>query len=228
MSAPTARRCVKRSCRVEALDLLSGQVEFFENDACQFAYRESRFKLADRGRYLILSVTYRLLPGGAPTVRYVELNRDLAAEGITHPTLAMVRETVLDIRRKKSMLLDPHDPNARSAGSFFINPALLPAEFDRLQATCLSVTGERIPGFPSAEGHVKIPAAWLIERAGIERGYTHGHVGISTRHTLAVVNHGGASAHEVIALAREVRDRVYDRFGIALVPEPFFVGVVWE
>jgi UDP-N-acetylmuramate dehydrogenase len=212
--------------RVEALDLHTrGRVEFTSAE-CEFGYRESRFKVRERGRYVVLGVTYQLAPGGAPALRYAELRRYFAARGVEDPTLAEVRRAVLEIRRGKSMVLDAGDPDARSAGSFFVNPVLTAEEFAALEAREAPGLrpGERVPGFAAGGGRVKLPAAWLIERAGFEKGYARGNAGISTKHALAIVNRGGATAAEIASLAREIRKRVRERFGVTLTPEPVFVN----
>ncbi|HEV7502521.1 MAG TPA: UDP-N-acetylmuramate dehydrogenase [Vicinamibacteria bacterium] len=215
--------------RVEALDLETGRVTRFLNAECGFAYRDSRFKSADKGRFIVLSVTYALRPGGAPAVRYAELARHLEERQLSHPSLPQVREAIVGLRRRKSMVLDPEDPNSRSVGSFFTNP-IVPAEVaDALEARLLRegvlAEGQRPPRFPAGEGRVKLSAAWLIERAGLAKGYGEGKVGLSSNHTLALVNRGGAAAADVVAFAREVRERVRARFGITLVPEPVFVNL---
>ncbi len=214
---------------VEALDLQTGRVCRLTNAQCGFAYRDSRFKSADRGRFIVLRVTYALRPGGTPAVRYAELARNLEERGLGVPSLAEVREAVIGLRRRKSMVLDPEDPNARSVGSFFTNPIVPAAVADELETVLrrdgILREGEHPPRFPAGDGRVKLSAAWLIERAGLARGYQRGNVGLSSRHTLAIVNRGGAAASEVVALAREVRERVHDRFGVTLVPEPVFVNV---
>ncbi len=215
--------------RVEALDRASGGVADFDNAECAFAYRQSRFKGRDRDRYVILRVTYTLRPGSAPAVRYAELARHLEGKGAGAPSLAEVRAAVLELRRRKSMVLDPADPNTRSVGSFFMNP-IVPASAaaaleERLRREGLLGAGERPPQFPAEGGRVKLSAAWLIERAGLSKGHGSGRAGLSTRHTLAIVNRGGATAADVVALAREVRDRVRDRFGVTLEAEPVFVGI---
>lgn len=204
--------------RVRAYDLTRYELHEFTNEECRFGYRESRFKLEDRGRYVVLSVVYRLAPGGDPAIRYPELERHLA--GRERPSLADVRDAVLAIRRRKSMVLDPDDPDTRSAGSFFMNP-IVPVEI----ADAIDLPDA--PRYPAPDG-VKLSAAWLIERAGFARGYRRGNAGISSKHTLAIVNRGGATAVEIAALAREIRDGVHERFGVALVPEPVFVGIELE
>jgi UDP-N-acetylmuramate dehydrogenase len=211
---------------VEAFAAETGDPVSFGNAECGFGYRDSRFKREDRGRYVLLAVTFLLRPGGAPAVRYPELERALREGGAAAPTLRQVRETVIAIRRRKSMVIDPGDPNRRSVGSFFMNPVVSDAEADAVRETAARLgSAGAMPAFPAASGRTKLSAAWLIERAGLERGHRLGNAGISTNHTLAIVNLGGAAAREIVALARQVRARVRDRFGITLVPEPVFVGI---
>jgi UDP-N-acetylmuramate dehydrogenase len=214
---------------VEALDLRSRARVTFDNEACRFGYRMSRFKSDDRGRYVVIGVTFRLRPGGAPAIKYAELARHFAERGVTAPSLVETRKAVIEVRRRKSMVLDPADPNARSVGSFFMNPVVTEGEFGGLAARVLAegiaASPDEIPHYPGGAGRLKLSAAWLIERAGFRRGYARGPVGLSEKHTLAIVNRGGARAADVVALAREVRDAVRDRFGIALHPEPVFVGI---
>ena len=213
---------------VEALDLRTGAVSTFSNADCRFAYRDSRFKREDRGRYVVLAVTFRLRAGGAPTLRYAELERALAERSGGGPSLAQVRESVIGIRRRKSMVIDPDDPNRRSVGSFFMNPIVPETARARVQETLRSEgradEADAMPGWPAGEGRVKLSAAWLIERAGLRRGHRRGNVGISTNHTLAIVNLGGGTAGEVVALAREIRGLVHERFGVTLDPEPVFLN----
>jgi UDP-N-acetylmuramate dehydrogenase len=127
---------------------------------------------------------------------------------------------VLAIRRRKGMVLDPADPDTRSVGSFFTNPVLSSARFAELQDS----TPNPVPSFPAPEGCVKVPAAWLIEHAGFARGFAVGAVGLSTKHPLAVVNRGGASAREIVAFAVRIKRQVADRFGVLLTTEPIFAG----
>jgi UDP-N-acetylmuramate dehydrogenase len=215
--------------RVEALELATGAIVSFANAECRFAYRDSRFKREDRGRYLILAVTFTLQPGGHPVLRYAELERALRAERRCVPSLTDVRDAVIAIRRRKSMVIEADDPNRRSVGSFFMNPivpdAVRPRIQDVLRADGEAEAAEAMPSWPAREGHVKLSAAWLIERAGLRRGYRMGNVAISSNHTLAIVNCGGGTAQEVVALAREIRGRVRDRFDVTLEPEPVFVNV---
>jgi UDP-N-acetylmuramate dehydrogenase len=206
--------------RVRALESATGTVVDFAAEDCRFGYRESRFKLEDRGRYVVLSVAYRLAADASPSVRYPELARELDARderSADAPTLADARAAVLAVRRRKSMVTDPDDVDSRSAGSFFVNP-IVPVEI----ADAIGLDG--MPRYPVGD-RVKLSAAWLIERAGFARGTTRGRAAISSKHTLALVNLGGARASEIVALAREVRDGVRERFDITLVPEPVLVGL---
>ncbi len=209
--------------RVHALDLASGTPVSFAGPECDFAYRDSRFKREDQGRFLITGVSFRLRPGGAPAVRYPELERALV--GAAGPTLADVRATVIALRRRKSMVIDPDDPNRRSVGSFFMNPVVDAAEAESVRARVDAADASSMPAFAAGDGRVKLSAAWLIERSGLARGHGEGPVGLSTRHTLAIVNRGGATARQVVAFARSVRDRVRDRLGVVLRPEPVFVNL---
>lgn len=208
---------------VRALDRETGRVITVTPAECGFGYRESVFKRRFPGRHVVLAVTYRLIPGGPPSVRYADVTRDLEGRGIAHPSLAEVRETVLAVRRSKSMVLDPGDVNARSCGSFFLNPIVTPDAFAAIDARA---AGLGMPRWPQPDGGVKLSAAWLIERAGFTRGQREGPVGLSTRHTLAIVCHDGARAKDVVAFARLVRAGVEDRFGVRLHPEPVFWGTL--
>ena len=215
--------------RVRAADLTGGAIVDLAAAECGFGYRDSRFKREDRGRYVVLAVTYRLRPGGAPSVRYPDIERALAERGVASPALSDVRQAVIEVRRRKSMVIDPADPNHRSVGSFFMNPVVGPARAEQIEAGLRRdgtlAPADRMPSFPASDGRRKLSAAWLIERSGLARGHRRGNAGISTRHTLAIVNCGGATAREVVALAREIRDRVRERFGVTLVPEPVLVGL---
>lgn len=205
---------------VRVLDVRSGAVEEIGHDACGFHYRRSRFNTRDRGRYIVLQVSYALRPGGEPRIVYPDLQRRL--EKVARPTLGEVRETVRAVRRSKAMLLVPGDPDARSAGSFFKNPIVESAQFAGIEERARKL-GLEVPSFV-AEAKTKIPAAWLIERSGFARGYTRGAVGISRKHALAIVNRGGARAAEVLAFAQEIQQAVRDTFGVELQPEPVLVG----
>jgi len=212
---------------VRAFDLrLRGFAEF-SGAECAFGYRRSRFNTTDRGRYIVTRVDYRLTPGGAPTVRYPELARALLE--FEYPSLAEVAAAVRRIRQSKGMLLVEGDPDCRSAGSFFKNPVVSKDQFSSI-AERRDVAPPSFPVGPRAEneGNVKIPAAWLIEQAGFAKGYVLGAAGISTKHTLAIVNRGGATAQEILALADRIVSAVESRFGIRLEMEPELVGFAGE
>jgi UDP-N-acetylmuramate dehydrogenase len=215
--------------RVRAYDLQEhGFVEFAASE-CGFSYRRSRLNSADRGRYIVTRVDYRLTPGGAPTLRYAELQRAFP-EGV-QPSLAEVAAQVRLIRQAKGMLIVEGDPDCRSAGSFFKNPVVTDEQFRQIAAT-VEKAPPHFPAGPEAEkqGKVKIPAAWLIEQAGFAKGYRLGAAAISSRHTLALVNLGeqdglgGASAAEILALAGQITVAVEGRFGIRLEMEPVRIG----
>jgi len=208
--------------RARAFDLGERTLVEFSNAECGFAYRRSRFNTTDRGRYIVTRVDYRLRQNGAPQIAYQDLKAHFAGSA-TAPTLAETADAVRNIRRSKGMLLVEGDPDCRSAGSFFKNPAVTEEVAERVQKIAES-TGVSIRIYPADDGLVKIPAAWLIEQAGFGRGYTLGAAGISSRHTLALMNRGGATANEILALAEKIRAAVEVRFGIRLEMEPEMVG----
>lgn len=202
--------------RVEALYRETRELVVFTPEQCRFGYRTSAFK--GTSRWVITSVTFRL-PTGESRPRYAELTKALGlAEGGTAP-LARVRETVIRLRRGKGMVVDAADPESRSAGSFFTNPLVEPAVVARLDARF----GAAMPRWSQPDGMVKLSAGWLIERAGFAKGYTVGRVGISRKHALALVNRGGATATELLALAREIQDGVRGQLGVQLELEPVVV-----
>ncbi len=206
---------------VETLDLRTGERRAICNPGCEFGYRSSIFNGRERGRHIILGVTFALEPGGAPRIDYGDLKKYLAARAGT-ATLAEVREAVRQIRASKAMLLVAGDEDCRSAGSFFKNPVLSSKRYEELRAA--SVGRGEIPHWRAANGEVKVSAAWLVEHAGFPRGYARGAVGISRKHALAIVNRGGARAAEIVALKDGIQQAVAERFGVELHPEPVFLG----
>ncbi len=212
--------------RVRVLDRESLEVASLAPAECAFGYRDSLFR-REPERFAVLAVSLRLAPGGPPALRYPELQRAVADSG-AGVTLATVRRVVLALRRAKSMVLEAGDENRRSVGSFFVNPVFGEAEAEVVaaRAAAAGVVPEPsgLPRFEVGGGRVKLPAGWLIERAGLVRGTRRGPVGLSSRHALALVHHGGGTAADLVALAREVRDRVAERFGVTLQPEPVFLG----
>jgi UDP-N-acetylmuramate dehydrogenase len=213
---------------VRVLDRRSLQVSDRAATDCGFGYRTSAFKREVDGP-IVLSVTLALRPGGRPTVLHKQLAAALSR--YSSPSLPEVRQAVLDVRRQKSMVYDPHDPNRRSAGSFFTNPVVSREKADRIVEQAvregLVSAPEEVPRYPQAYGEVKLAAGWLVESAGIRRGLRMGPVGVSEQHALALVHHGGGSTADLLRLAVHVRDTVADRFDVTLVPEPVFLGVTW-
>ncbi|WP_370552543.1 UDP-N-acetylmuramate dehydrogenase [Conexibacter sp. CPCC 206217] len=206
---------------VRVLDRASGHVLELPAADCDFRYRTSAFK--GRDERIVLSVRFGL--GDAPTpIAYAELARALGVAVGARAPLADVRAAVLGLRRGKGMVVDPADPDSVSAGSFFTNPILAADAFAALAA---AAGDPPPPAFPEPDGRVKTSAAWLIQHAGFERGTARGRVGISSKHTLALVNRGGATTAELVAFAREIAAGVERAFGVRLVPEPVFVGHRW-
>ncbi len=208
--------------RVRALDLAQQKFVEFPGAECGFGYRRSRFNSTDRGRFIVTRVDYRLTAGGAPTLRYADLQRAIQESGQegAQPSLAEVAAVVRRVRRSKGMLLVEGDPDCRSAGSFFKNPVVTEDQVGQIARA----SAKQPPRFPAGKGRVKLPAAWLIEQAGFSKGYALGAAGISSRHTLALINRGGASADEILALADKIKAAVEGRFGIRLEMEPVRVG----
>ena len=211
---------------VRVLDLMTLEERTLGPEDCGFGYRTSGFREFP-GRFLILSVTFALERGGAPKVEYRELRRALGV-GRAAPSLTEARRAVIELRRSKSMVIEDGDPNRRSVGSFFVNPvvdgALLAALDEQARASGAVDATESLPSFPADGRRFKVPAAWLIEKAGFAKGLRRGAFGISSAHALAIVHHGGGTTRELIALARDIREGVRRRFDIELQPEPVFLG----
>lgn len=210
---------------VRCIDRGTGQLEEFSNRDCKFGYRSSRFKSRDKGRYVVVGVAFRLRKSSNSEIVYPELQAALLRERPDYVTIAdpaeklsAVRSTVLLLRRSKSMVIDPSDPNSRSVGSFFVNPVLTPSEFRQFDHRCRELAPDLSPPHFMVGESVKLSAAWLIERAGFSRGYHVGGVGVSNNHALALVNRGGGSS-ELLRLAEAIRTAVLARFGIKLEQE---------
>ena len=207
---------------VLAFDLDENRVRELNATECGFSYRTSIFNTSRRGRYIILQVSYALSPEGEPRLQYADLQKYFAGRDGT-PTLAEVGEAVRKIRASKGMLIRPGDPDSRSAGSFFKNPILSTSQHDELTRRA----AERklnVPSYPALSQQKKISAAWLVENSGFRKGYAKGNVGISSKHALAIVNRGGATAAEILVLKDEIQARVEQTWGLRLEPEPVFVG----
>ena len=197
---------------VHVYDRVTGDVRTMTPEECGFGYRSSVFKHSDR--WVVLEVDFRLaVHAESAPIRYAELARQLGVRVGDRVPLDRARETVLELRAGKGMVLDADDRDTWSVGSFFTNP-VLPA-----------LPREDMPHWPDSAGKVKIPAAWLIEHAGFHKGFTRGDgVAISSKHTLALTHRGGGSTTALLDLAREIRDGVQDRFGVTLYPEPVLVN----
>jgi len=212
---------------VRALDRVSQRIIELRNEDCGFGYRTSFFSRDQPERFVILSVQFALHPKGESRIAYPDL-RSWFAGARDRPGLADAREAVLRIRERKSMLLRPGDPDARSAGSFFKNPSLTADSAEKLAETAkrmgLLRDADTLPRYAQPDNRVKISAAWLIEHAGYCKGMIRGNVGLSSRHSLALINRGGATARELLEFAEEIRKAVRDTFGVDLVREPTLVG----
>ncbi|GAB2777180.1 UDP-N-acetylmuramate dehydrogenase [Streptomyces daliensis] len=212
---------------VVAYDRRARETVTLPNAECGFSYRHSRFK-ADPSRYVVLRVRFLLEDAGglSAPLKYAETARVLGVEPGERVAAATARETVLKLRAGKGMVLDPEDHDTWSAGSFFTNPVLDEADFAAFTERVAERLGADVaaPAFPAGEGRTKTSAAWLIDKAGFTKGYGSGPARISSKHTLALTNRGDATTADLLALAREVRDGVYEAFGVTLVNEPVTVG----
>lgn len=208
-------RVMRRSDR-EVLDISGAD--------CGFSYRSSIFNTTEKNKYIVLSVTFELVRGGDPKIAYADLEKELDGNA----SLSDVRGAVRRVREAKGMLVRQGGADSRSAGSFFKNPVVSAERFEelvtRIWESGLVEEGEHMPSYASPGGEVKIPAAWLIEKAGFGKGYIKGNAGISNVHALALTNRGGATAAEIVALKHEIQAKVLEAFGVDLVPEPTFVG----
>jgi UDP-N-acetylmuramate dehydrogenase len=202
---------------VRCLDRETCEIIELENADCGFAYRTSIFNTIAKERYIVLSVTYNLKPNGEPKIAYADLRNYF---GEKTPTLPETRNAIIEIRAAKSMVINETDVNSRSAGSFFKNPIVSNEHFAEI---CKNF-GDTIPSYKSGDENVKIPAAWLIENAGFHKGYRLGKVGLSSKHTLALVNYDNGNAADIIKLKDEIQAKVKEFFLLELIPEPVFVG----
>src|SRR5579864_3137218 len=201
---------------VEVLDLKDGQVRELCREACGFSYRSSIFNTSERGRFVILRVVFGLVAGGEARISYADLKRHFEGRE-SAPNLAETREAVRHIRALKGMLIVEGDADCRSAGSFFKNPVISREQHEDLQKRA-GLKRLTLPSYPALETRKKISAAWLVEHSGFARGYGFGNAGISSKHTLALVNRGGATASEVVALKEQIQQRVEEIWGVRLEP----------
>jgi UDP-N-acetylmuramate dehydrogenase len=207
---------------VQVLDLKDGQILDLCAEACQFTYRSSIFNRGEPGRYIVLGVSYALVPSGKPQLDYADLKRHFAGRE-SQPNLAETREAVRHIRALKGMLIVPGEREAFSAGSFFKNPVLTHEQHEDLERRA-AARGLTVPSYPALETQKKVSAAWLVERSGFAKGHGFGAVGISSRHALALINRGGATATDILALKDQIQVRVEEIWGVRLEMEPVMVG----
>ncbi len=211
---------------VRAFDTHDNRIVVLSKSDCHFRYRTSIFNnpsnKEERGRYIILDVSFRLHRDGAPAVKYEDIRKRFAGSQAP-PSLAAVREAVLDIRRAKGMVLVPGDENSRSVGSFFKNPVLSAAQFTDLAARA-AAKGLRVPSYPALDAHHKVSAGWLIEHSGFTKGFRLNSAAISSKHALALVNVDNASAADIVRLQEVIQARVAADWAVNLEPEPVFVG----
>lgn len=209
--------------RVQAFDRRTGAHADLHPTECAFGYRTSAFKGTDR--WVVTGVELTLeVSRESPPIQYDELARALSVAPGGRAPATRVREAVVALRRAKGMVVDPDDPDSVSAGSFFVNPVVERSALIEIE----SRAGARPPCFDGGQGRFKVAAAWLVERAGFPKGWGRGRVGVSRKHALALVNRGGASTRELLAVATEIREGVWARFGVRLEPEPVLVGCSWE
>ena len=207
---------------VRAVDLKNDRIVTLANQDCGFSYRTSIFNTLERGRYIILRVTFHLSTGGAPSLKYADLQKHFSTWK-SAPSLLDVREAVREIRRRKGMLIEAGDEDCRSAGSFFKNPALSESQFQDVTRRA-KARGLQIPTYPALAAQHKVSAAWLVEHSGFSKGYALGPARISRKHALALVNSGNASATDIVRLKEQIQSKVEECWGIVLDPEPVFVG----
>jgi UDP-N-acetylmuramate dehydrogenase len=229
---------------VRVYDRQEDRIKVIQNERCGFSYRTSLFKsgrpeslisspdgspraAAGQPRYVVLDVTFRLVRQSLSTpVKYAELAAELGVGMGEQASVGEVRAAVLKIRARKGMVLNPGDPDTRSAGSFFTNPVITAEELAVVEAAADARGVGPVPRYPAGDGRAKVPAAWLIERAGFAKGYgAPGPARVSSKHTLALVNLGEATTADLLALAREIVSGVQAAYGVTLTPEPILIGV---
>ncbi len=210
---------------VRVLEIATGKIRNLTKAECGFSYRTSIFNSTRQNQFIVLCVDYRLSRDATPRIEYADLRKYFASTAAA-PTLQQTRDAVRSIRHSKAMLIVEGDEDCRSAGSFFKNPVVSADEAARFQTLAEKKSpGKSLPRYPGADGRIKLSAAWLVEQSGIPKGYSRGPAAISRKHTLAIVNRGGATAKDILALKDEVQRRVLDAWGVRLIPEPVFVGI---
>lgn len=216
---------VSRTIRmVRAFDRIERKWVELSNAECGFAYRRSRFNQGDdRDRFIVSQVIYELMQNVPAAVTYADLKQYFKVKSILNPCLQQVRAAILEIRLGKGMVIAPDHPERRSAGSFFKNPIVSVSTLPHI-ADAAGVPEPDVPRYPAGPDEVKLPAAWLLERAGFVKGYHRGAAAVSRRHTLALTNQGGATAADITALRDAIQSRVRELFGVSLEPEPVWVA----
>ncbi|MFY9225997.1 MAG: UDP-N-acetylmuramate dehydrogenase [Blastocatellia bacterium] len=210
--------------KVKAYDRLTEKIVEFDALECEFSYRQSLFKSKAKDRYIVANVTYGLTLKDEPTIKYPELKKYLSENISLVPSLLQTRQAVINIRRKKAMVVDENDPDSFSVGSFFVNPIIELEKLEVLKEKLrLKNIKETPPEFLAENGKIKLSAAWLIEKAGFRKGYKKGNVAISSKHALALINSGDGTAREIWDLALEIQQKVAQDFDVWLEPEPVFV-----
>jgi UDP-N-acetylmuramate dehydrogenase len=210
---------------VRVLDLTSNIFVALTHEQCGFAYRRSIFNTTHRNRYIVTAVTFRFNRTALPKLTYADLERYFSSRGHTAaPAPIEIYHAVREIRHGKGMLVVEGESDSRSAGSFFKNPIVPVSVLDRIAST-LNIPAEKIPHWPADGGNIKLPAAWLLERVGFAKGFTLGEAGISSRHTLALINRGGATAADIATLRDLIQREVFRRFDIQLEQEPVQLGI---
>ncbi|MCA1622348.1 MAG: UDP-N-acetylmuramate dehydrogenase [Acidobacteria bacterium] len=206
---------------VRCFDRNAKKIVEMTNAECEFAYRTSIFNTTYINRFVVLGVTYALKYDGEPKIVYKDLQNYFNGK---KPNLQETRHAVLNIRSDKSMVINKNDPNSNSAGSFFKNPIVDLKKFAKIKQTAKNMGASEVPSYSVNTNKIKIPAAWLIEKSGFYKGFLFGEVGISTKHTLAIVNFGNAKASDVICLKNKIQRKVKEKFDVTLKPEPVFIG----
>jgi UDP-N-acetylmuramate dehydrogenase len=210
---------------LNAINVNTLEEKTFSNEECRFDYRQSRFKKEDKGKYIITDITLKLSKIEPPKIKYPELQKYISENTKYDSTdslkekLKIVRESVITIRKKKSMVIDANDKNTKSCGSFFMNPVLDEASYQNFLNAAESLNP---PSYKSGDNY-KIPAAWLIENSDFYKGYRYQGVGISENHTLALVNYNGTTK-ELLEFSNLIRGKVYEKFGLKLTPEPEIIA----
>lgn len=212
---------------LKAIDRETLKEKIFSNEECEFGYRQSRFKNEDKDRYVITELLFGFMKEKVPEIKYQELqkfidsNNKINSDEQLINKLSVIRNSILELRTKKSMIIDNKDPNSRSCGSFFLNPVISREDLKKFYSKTGDIEKDQIPVYSYGDT-IKLSAAWLVEKAGFKKGYTYKGVGLSSNHSLALININGTSS-DLIDLAAEIKSSVFEKFGIRLSIEPVIV-----